>query len=196
MNANVSRNSRANTSRAAGLFSAHRHALNESKRVHAAKPTAGNWIAKAGACETFRTSPAVATMGSELPTPGPTLCRPRDRRQSPRRRPTTWRAQNPAISRARRHLRQIRGRTSRTSCPVLRWALSGCITSTPTRPSPSAATGPGVSSSSAASASSAATRSSTWARARLVEVAPRHRARSGRARPVPTGYPSQPRRAP
>ena len=27
----------------------------------------------AGACETFRTSPAVATMGSELPTPGPTL---------------------------------------------------------------------------------------------------------------------------
>ncbi len=35
--------------------------------------TAGNWIAKAGACETFRTSPAVATMGSELPTPGPTL---------------------------------------------------------------------------------------------------------------------------
>jgi SNF2 family DNA or RNA helicase len=65
--------------------------------------TAGNLVAQPGACDSFRTSHAVATMGSEVRTPGPSFCRPSDRRQRTRRRPTTRRAQIPAVSRARRH---------------------------------------------------------------------------------------------
>ena len=47
------------------------HALNESKRTHAATATAGNLIAQAGACDSIRTSHAVATMGSEGQDSGP-----------------------------------------------------------------------------------------------------------------------------
>ncbi len=58
-------------------------ALYESNRVHAAMTTAGNLAAKVGTCDSFRTSQAVATMGSEVRTPGPSLCRLGDR--DPRR---------------------------------------------------------------------------------------------------------------
>ena len=57
---------------------------------------------EARACESFRTSPAVATMGSERQLRALLFCRPGDRRQTPRERPTTRRAQMGAISRARR----------------------------------------------------------------------------------------------
>jgi hypothetical protein len=56
--------------------SAVRHrALNESNRVHAAMATAGNFIAQAGACGSFRTSHVARRRDDGLgaPTPGPTL---------------------------------------------------------------------------------------------------------------------------
>ena len=130
------------------------HTLNESSRAHAAMATAGNWIVKAETCESFRTSPAVATMGSERPTPGPTLS-PSGRSSTP---PAT-RANYPARSDSRTlgrspTFKRPRARCSRSAAIPSTWALRSesrwcstrgavpwrsILTSTPSSPAPAAA---------------------------------------------------------
>jgi hypothetical protein len=76
--------------------------LNLSNRIHAVAATAGNWITRAGPCDSFRTSHAVATMGSELQLRALLFAVAEIVVCATLRRPTTRRAQIPAISRARR----------------------------------------------------------------------------------------------